>query len=70
MKREEHHRWRIRWAGKWKTTSYHCTEADIRVEHPEAECVEGTLIVREVPETEEERAAALHARSASAWRGR
>jgi hypothetical protein len=69
MKHIEQHRWRILWAGKWKTTSYHASEEDIRVEHPEAEQVEGTLRVLEVPETDGERAAAMRASTSSAWRG-
>lgn len=63
MKRIETYRWRTRWAGRWTITRYHASEADIRVEHPEAERVPGTLIVREVPETEEELAAAAAAMS-------
>ena len=31
------------------------TEAHIRIEHPEAVKVSGTLVVRQVPETDEER---------------
>jgi hypothetical protein len=70
MRPEEHHRWRCRGpSGKTYTTRFHCTEEQIRIEHPEAERVEGTLIVREVPETAEEQAAAMKATSSSAWRG-
>jgi hypothetical protein len=70
MRREEQFRWRCRGpGGKVFTTRYHCTEADIRVEHPEAEAVPGSLIVRQVPETSEEHAAASRAASTSAWRG-
>lgn len=59
MKRVEQYRWRVQWLGKWKTTRYHATEADIRVEHPEATPVAGSLIVREIPETAEEHAQML-----------
>ena len=56
MRLEEHYRWRHLWLDKWTTTRFHCTDEEIRVEHPEAERVEGTLIERWIPETEEERA--------------
>ena len=67
MKRIEQHRWRVLWAGKWKTTSYHCTEEEIRAEHPEAERVEDTLRVMEIAETAEERVAQELANSTSAF---
>jgi hypothetical protein len=54
MRRVETYRWRIQWLGRWTTTRHHACEGDIKVEHPEATPVPGTLIVREVPETEEE----------------
>ena len=59
MKRVETYRWRVLWLGKSTVTRYHATEADIRVEHPEAVPVLDTLIVRELPETDEERAQVL-----------
>jgi hypothetical protein len=69
MRREEHYRWRCRGpGGKAFTTRYHCTENEIRVEHPEAERVEGTLVVRDVPETAEEYARVTQANSSSSWR--
>ena len=55
MKTEETHRWRINWLGREVTTRYQATEAHIRIEHPEAVKVSGTLVVRQVPETDEER---------------
>ena len=67
MRRIEQHRWRVLWAGRWKTTSYHCTEDEIRTEHPEAERVEGTLRVLELPETDVEIAAQAHAHTTSGW---
>ena len=54
MKTVETYRWRVRWIKRWTTTSFHMSEADIRVEHPEAERVEGTLIIRQEPETAED----------------
>ena len=43
------YRWRYRGLrGKLTTTSFHCTEEDIRVEHPDAEPVEGTRQERQV----------------------
>ena len=57
MKAVETYRWRVRWLGRWTVTKYHASEADVRIEHPEAEVLPGTLIVREVPETAAERAA-------------
>lgn len=59
MKRVETYRWRVQWLGKWTVTRYHATEADIRVEHPEATPVQDTLIVRDLPETDEDRAQVL-----------
>lgn len=63
MKRVETYRWRVQWVGKWKTTRHHASEEDIRVEHPEAQRVDGTLIVRMLPETESERAEQLRHQS-------
>jgi hypothetical protein len=54
MKRVETYRWRIQWLGRWTTTRHHASEEDMKIEHPEATPVPGTLIVREVPETAEE----------------
>ncbi len=62
MKQIEKWRWRIRWTGRMTTTRAHFTEAEIRVENPEAVRVEGTRVVVEVPETEAERAAAMQQR--------
>lgn len=52
VKRIEQYRWRIQWAGRWKVTSYYATEEEIRVEHPEAERVEESRRIIEVPEDE------------------
>ena len=54
MRREEQYRWKTLWNGKMTPTRYHCTEESIRKEHPEAVRIEGTLIVREIPETDDE----------------
>jgi hypothetical protein len=54
MKEEARYRWRVQWAGKWKTTNHHCTEEHILREHPEAQCLEHTREVHQVPETEQE----------------
>jgi hypothetical protein len=52
-------KWRIRWGGRMTTTRIHYTEAEIRRKHPEAVRVDGSRIVVELPDTEEERAAAM-----------
>lgn len=52
MKTVEKYLWRIRWAGRWTTTRVHFTEAEIRREHPEAERVDASRILAEVPEQE------------------
>ena len=54
MKRVELYRWRHHWAGRWTTTSYHCSWDEIRIEHPAAVKVADTLQVRWNPETREE----------------
>lgn len=56
--------WKIRWAGRWTTSRTHFTEAEIRREHPEAERVDGSRIVVELPETAQEIEAALRQRGA------
>ena len=54
MTTEHHYLWRTKWNGKGSTTRYHCTEEQVRHEHPDAQRVEGSLIVREIPETDAE----------------
>lgn len=54
MKTEQTYRWLTKWNGKMTPTRYHATEESIRKSHPEAVRIEGTLIVREIPETDEE----------------
>lgn len=51
MKSVETYRWRYVERGRLKTTKFHCTWDDIKDENPEAEAVEGTLIVRQEPES-------------------
>jgi hypothetical protein len=43
-------RWRILWGGRWKTAPHHWTEAEIRREHPEAERVPGSMLLRPPPD--------------------
>jgi hypothetical protein len=66
MKQITLYRWRTLWQGKWITTRYLATEADIRVAHPEAQRIEGTGEVRTVAETDNE----VRAASTSAFMGR
>lgn len=54
MKIEHTYRWMTKWNGKMSPTRYHCTEEQIRASHPEAVRIEGSLIVQEIPETEDE----------------
>lgn len=54
MKEETTYLWRIKWAGRWVTTRHHCTEIQIKKEHPEAICLVGTTRVQQVPETDAE----------------
>lgn len=54
MKIEHTYRWMTKWNGKMSPTRYHCTEEQIRKSHPEAVRIEGSLVVQEIPETDEE----------------
>lgn len=54
MKTEEHYSWMILWCGKWKRTRYTCSEESIRKEHPEAKKIEGTMVIRQIAETDDE----------------
>lgn len=62
MKTVEKWLWRIRWAGRKTTTRAHFTEAEIRREHPDAERVDASRILVELPDTDEERQAAQQPR--------
>ncbi|MBE7416708.1 MAG: hypothetical protein HS128_02985 [Ideonella sp.] len=57
MRTEHLYRWRIQWGGGWVTTRHRWTEGHIRREHPEAQRVDGSLELREVPESPAEREA-------------
>ncbi len=55
MHLENRYQWRVQnHIGRWITTRYHCSESRIREQHPEAVAVDGSLIVREIPDTEQE----------------
>jgi hypothetical protein len=62
VKTLEKWKWKIRWAGRWTTTSVHFTEDEIHREHREAERLPETRIVVELPETEAEIQAAQNQR--------
>ena len=57
------YRWRIRdeVTGRMRTTRHHMTEADALARHPEAERLDDTREVREVPDDP------LYQRTTSAW---
>jgi hypothetical protein len=59
MKTAHLYRWRYFERGRTHKTRYVCTWEDICEEHPDAEPIEGTLELRQVPETDEERAAVI-----------
>jgi len=54
MRTVETYRWRYVERGRVKTTKFHCSWDGIRYENPEAEPIEGTLILRQEPETPQE----------------
>lgn len=60
MKTVEKWKWRILWGSRWTTTKAHFTEDEIRREHPEAKRI-GPAVVEQLPETDDERAAAYEA---------
>jgi len=66
MKTVETYRWRYVERGKIKTTKFHCSWEDIREENPDAEPIEGTLILRQEPETPLEGISAASSGNASA----
>ncbi|MEI7763874.1 MAG: hypothetical protein WCI85_11635 [Comamonadaceae bacterium] len=55
MKTEIQYRWRILWSGHWATTGHHCTEEQIRKEHPEAVRIDDSRRELKVAETFDER---------------
>ena len=68
MKRVEYWRWRVydEARDRWHDTRHVMTEIDALLHHPGATKIDGSREVREVPETDEERAAM----SPSIWRQR
>ena len=55
MHMEHHYNWRYQdRLGKWRTTSYSCSEEMIKKERPEATPVQGTLVVVELADTLDE----------------
>jgi hypothetical protein len=54
MKIVEKFKWRIRWAGRWTTTLVPFTEDQVRRQHPEAQRVDGSRVLVNMPETEAE----------------
>jgi hypothetical protein len=54
MKCIETYRWKRLWNGNMSATRHHCTEVEIRKNNPEAVRIEGTLILREIPESADE----------------
>jgi len=56
MKHENTYCWSVIDRGKRRPTLAHLTEAEVRRDYPEGEPqpIQGTLVVREVPETAEE----------------
>jgi hypothetical protein len=54
MKTIEKWIWKIRWAGRWTTTLIPFTEDQVRRNHPEAQRVEGSRVLVDLPETEAE----------------
>ena len=55
MKTEIQYRWRILWSGHWATTGHHCTEEQIRKEHPEAVRIDASRRELLVADTFDER---------------
>jgi hypothetical protein len=64
MKTEIQYRWRILWSGRWGTTGYHCTEDQIRKEHPEAVRIDASRRELQIAETFDERKNAMFRPSA------
>ena len=59
MRTEIQYRWRILWSGHWATTGHHCTEEQIRKEHPEAVRIDDSRRELKVAETFNERKNAM-----------
>ena len=54
MKTEIQYLWRIKWFRRWTTTGHHCTEDQIRKEHPEAVRIDATRRELQIAETWDE----------------
>ena len=55
MKTEIQYRWRIMWLGHWATTGHHCTEEQMRREHPEAIRIDDSRRELNIADTFDER---------------
>jgi hypothetical protein len=55
MVTEQVYFWQIQWAGRWMLTTKRFSEKQIRLEHPEAICVDGSQETVLTPETQQER---------------
>ena len=49
MQVEYLYKWRIQRGGQW-TTTHHCSEDEVKSEHPEAIRLPGTLLERKIPD--------------------
>ncbi len=54
MEEQVLYEWSCQRFGKWYTTSFHCTEEQIRKEHPEAIPIVSSMVIRMVSSTPEE----------------
>jgi hypothetical protein len=61
MKTEIQYRWRVVWSGHSTTTGHHCTEEQIRKEHPEAVRIDASRRELQVADTFDERKNAMFA---------
>ena len=54
MMTEQVWQWRIQGVrGRWRTTRWHATEENIKVQNPEAVRVAGSMLVRKLPDPDE-----------------
>jgi hypothetical protein len=54
MKTETTYQWRINWCGRWTQTRHHCSEEQIRREHPEAIRIDCSRREQRIADTQEE----------------
>jgi len=59
MKRVEKWLWRTLWAGRMLAGKVYYTESEIKLVHPEAERIPGSMGLVDEPETDQERQAAV-----------